>query len=244
MSPFPRVLTLSEAAKLLLTTADLLESEIHGRALRGFRIAGEWRTTEEALLEFIGEAKSQPAECRDSDARPGKPATEAAVTCESDGDAPKCDPLFSEPAEPFQHKWPDGYVESYTDARTVSLNAEGRTVSFRIGFTTRNAAGQDRVRAVVFVEVTSGVRPVVEFVAGNDFGETSRMVSVVKNRKGQHVRTAASLPPEYKEMQIVPYNEFVTGPYASRALAVLADKDDHATMVKHATIRCRYKGWA
>jgi hypothetical protein len=54
VSSFPIVLTVSLVAERLITSPDAVIAELEGGRLRGFKVGGEWRTTEEDLLAFIG----------------------------------------------------------------------------------------------------------------------------------------------------------------------------------------------
>ncbi len=38
------------------------------------------------------------------------------------------------------------------------------------------------------------------------------------------------------------YTNLVTGPYAARSVAVIADENDYALMARHAVIRALWKG--
>ena len=54
MSDFPLVLTVEAAAERLATTPEKLVAELKAGRLEGFRIGDEWRTTETALIRFMG----------------------------------------------------------------------------------------------------------------------------------------------------------------------------------------------
>ncbi len=134
--------------------------------------------------------------------------------------------------QPFTHRWPDESKEKFRDVLTGSIRTASGVHALKIGFTTRKAAGQDRERAVVFIDG----RPIVEFCGADDFEKSKTMASVIKVH-GKQVKPIQGVPSELRHLRVDAYNKHVTGPYASTNLAVLCKKDDCETMVSHALIR-------
>jgi hypothetical protein len=241
MSPLPVVLTLKAAAERLLTTPEKLQVELEAGRLEGFRLGDEWRTTEPALLKFMGVSPSHTPE------RISPMMTTATAP------APQSIDLASiladaewKPADPFDYQWPKEKgkkqePEHYEEAYEARVRIGGRPQVIRIGFCNRKSAGdKNRRRSVVFL----GLYPLVEFSGENSpsFAMTGRMASVIKLPSGQHLRPGDPVPPEYQGFPLVTYNEVVVGPYAAASLAVLARKNELRLMAHHGLIRAHWKG--
>jgi hypothetical protein len=82
----------------------------------------------------------------------------------------------------------------------------------------------------------------VEFVGADNFEQTRLMASLLKGADNKVVLAQESIPEEYRSLRVDQYRSIVTGPYASRGLAVIARADDHEMMVRHALNRALYKG--
>lgn len=143
-----------------------------------------------------------------------------------------------EAGKTFPYHWPDGVKEFYQEVYETVASIEGRRAVIKIGFCNRKAAGADRRRAVVFING----RPMVEFVGADHFNSTKSMVSMIKGRDRTQIQDEDGLPKEYTSLKVVRFNEFVTGPHASRALAIEARADDLRTMGRHAIIRAIFRG--
>lgn len=239
MPQFPVVLTLEAAAERLLTTPDKLQEELGAGRLEGFRVGDEWRTTEAALLKFMGVSSSSTPE--------RTPAMTATAT------APKSLDLASiladakwKPIDPFDYQWPkekgkEQKPEHYEEAYETRVSIGGRVQTIRIGFCNRESAGdKERRRSVVFL----GLYPLVEFSGENSpsFAVTGRMASVIKLPSGQHLRPGDPIPLEYEGFPLITYNQLVVGPYAAGSQAVLAHKSDLGLMAHHGLIRAHEKG--
>ena len=143
----------------------------------------------------------------------------------------------------FHHVWPDGTKEKYDTAYEADVPLSSGTRHFVIGYTNRSAAGmKDRRRVIVFLGHVPQITPIVEFSGTNDYAQTRRVASVIKDPSNRHVRSQSQLPVEYQGVPTVIYSDVVIGKNAARSLAVLADNDDRDLMLRHAIIRAKYKG--
>jgi hypothetical protein len=234
---FPTVVRVDDAAKRLLTSSEQVLAELKTGRLKGFCVGNEWRTTEEALLQFI---EGTPRVSRE-----GSASVRAASDAGREGDCrPGLVGIDWTSQASFSYRWPDSVEESYAEAYRAVVPVDGRDRHLLAGFTTRQSAGKvDRSRAVVFLGELPRIWPVVEFSGDNDFAQNSRMASVIKLPDGRHLRPGASIPAEYAEFPLVLYRDVVRGPYAARSIAVMAKKDDLTLMARHALIRARWKNW-
>ncbi len=244
MKTIPVVLTLQEAADRLLTTPAKLKEEIIAQHLRAFSIGSDdWRVTETALLEFMGEPQEQRFLGRTRKLEPDQTTAVSSIAS-----LISIESIEWLDTGPFDYRWPE--VKEHMDASYTSgikIGAEDK--SFTIGFTDRKAVGMMRRRAVVFLGAKPrGLRPIVEFVGTNDYQTTGKMASPIKIARGISVgwRTLQSderLPAAYAGLEVSEYSNVVSGPNATRSAAVVVDKDDLTTMARHAIIRARWKGW-
>lgn len=243
MSSFPVVLTLEEAAQRLRASPEQIAAELEAGHLDGFKLGDEWRTTEAALLLFMGISTPTPNE--------RTPAMTATVAAPAPPSSPVDFRTLLGDAEwrsigPFDYQWPKekGKVqppEHYEEAYEARIKLAGREQAIRIGFCNRESAGdKNRRRAVVFL----GTYPLVEFSGENSdsYAQTGRLASVIKLPSGQHLRPGDTIPPEYDGLRLLTYNELVVGPYAAASLAVVAHKDDLSVMAHHGLIRAQSKG--
>lgn len=218
------ILTLEEVSAFLRIPEQKLEDEIASGKLPVLRIAGEVRILRDDLLGYLDFAKTSNG---------------------AGGDGTRVDSwnlagtkrfeLELELAPAFRHRWPNGAQETYEEAHAGTARSGGDVRSVLIGFTTREAAGKLRKRAVVFVDK----RPMVEFVGADDFDRSEMMVSLVKRANGKHLRPGGPIPSEYKRLRIQPYRDHVTGRYASTNLAVVCSVKELGVMVEHALLRLR-----
>jgi hypothetical protein len=149
----------------------------------------------------------------------------------------------------FTHTWPDAEPNTYEDPLSVTVENDGRKAYFVVGKakSPKKQLGQLRWRYNIFLTSTKGntqgLNSVLDFVAGNEFDQDSLMVSLIRQRDGKLVRENETVPPEYRGFHLAPFNQIVRGPYARGGLAVVADKDDLETMIRHSVIRAVQKGW-
>ncbi len=230
-SEFPVVLTIDEVAEVVRTSKNAIIEELEKGRMPGFRIGGEWRIVKEKLFKFMEVDMRQD---------------NGTISCINENSLN----VEWRKADPFDYLWPKERQEAPEDSRETYNEAYEADIDLpdcskvKIGCTTRKAAGiDDRYRIVVFMKFGSQLIPVVEFAGANDFDETHRVVSVIKNDDNKQIRSLSQLPSEYREFPIDTYSDVVIGPYASHGLAVVIDKDDRRTMLHHALIRVSYKGW-
>ena len=211
--------------------------------LPAFPIGSDYRIRETDVLAFMeGRAPSVPND----------PSAGKKIHLDVDDKTLK---LFLK-IDPFKHTWPavkdtEPFVEEYDEAFEVEIPVEKRTRSWNmvIGFCHRESAGRLRRRAVVFwgdPSSSTTLYPVVQFTGGNDYGTNQEMASTIRDRHGKkQIRDMGLLPKEYAQsgLRIGGYRDVVDGPYASRGLAVIATRDDLASMAVHAWLRTMQKGW-
>lgn len=228
--PPAKVWTPGEIAELTSTDATDVISELVAGRLRGFRIGAEWRVADASLQAFMGGELAEPA------GNDGEKFVAAQTLAGAK--------VEWTPRGRFIYTWPDGKTkEPYEPAYEADVVLPSGRHHFVIGYANRDAAGvKDRRRVIVFLGQVPQIIPVVEFCGANDFSETRRVASVIKDPSNKHVRSQAQLPPEYQGFPTVIYSEVVVGPYAARSVAVLANEDDRDLMLRHAIIRATYKG--
>jgi hypothetical protein len=234
------VLTVPLVAERLLSTPEAIIADLEAGRLRGFKVGGEWRTTEEDLLSFMGHPPTAGQE----------PAADAEATEEEPEAAPAPVEVAWRQIEPFSFTWPtragadpDDVTEFHEPAFAATVPFQGRQVQVRIGFTEREAAGmEDRKRVNVFLETGSTLVPLVQFVGANDYEQTGRLASVIKKEDGSHLRPGEPVPADYQDMPRCIYSEVVVGRNAARSVAVLAHRDDLTLLARHGVIRARWKG--
>ncbi len=249
----PRVYRVEEIAQLIASSPKHILELLEAGRLRGFEVGGEWRVTEQALLELMGESPDPPVSTG-----PGPINTRPVVLRRR-----SIEPAAVlghredwERANGFSYTWPkrrsdpEPNVESYSEAWEWEAQLDGESIRLLIGFTIRPCAGmQDRQRAVVFLASRGkSLIPLVEFVGANDFRATTLMASVIKlpRRPGGghlHLRPGMDIPEEYAsgDVQIGVYSDVVRGPNAASSVAVLATKAELDVMAYHALIRALWK---
>jgi hypothetical protein len=141
------------------------------------------------------------------------------------------------------YRWPkrrDGYLPYRVFIGTT--RAEG-AVQIGLGETIReNAWGRDRKYVVAFLSGGSPQRPLVEFVAADDFEHTRELVAVIRGSDGgrRMYGIGDKLPAVYAErFRTQVYNERVVHPGAWNKLVVVAREDDTAAILNHALIQSR-----
>jgi hypothetical protein len=201
-----------------------LEQEIVAGRLHAFWVNGHRRIALKEVERFVEAQVAQGQAQNHAQQRGGTETAEGWMIALS-------------PGASFPHVWPDGMREEYTEAHEGSASDGTRQVRVRVGLTYRKSAGQDRRRAVVFLDQ----RPMVEFVGGNEYQDTLLMASVIKNKDDKHIVAPEMVPSEYREFDVRPFRQVVLGPYASHGLAVISRSDDLTAMVRHGLIRAGYK---
>ncbi len=232
------VVTIEDAAQQFVTTPEAVIGELEAGRLRGFRVGGEWRTTEAALLEFIEEASAAPG-------GPGPNSGSAASdggdsNAEDDSGAPIPDLAGLEWREvgPQDYRWPKD-IEGFEGGYETKVTVGRRQLPVRVVYCNRKAYGRDRRRTVVLVG--QRMYPVVEFVGADEFDKTGLMASFVKPQGREHLRPGGAVPAEYDGLPRDIFTNLVTGPYSPESIAVVAHKDDRNLMARHGLIRARQK---
>jgi hypothetical protein len=141
------------------------------------------------------------------------------------------------------YRWPkrrDHYARYRVFMGTT--RAEG-AVQIGLGETIRkNTLGRDRKYVVAFLSSGSPQEPLVEFVAADDYEETSELVAVIRGSDGARrmYGVGDALPKVYAErFRTDIYSERITRPGAwNKRVAVVRD-DDHEAMLTHALIQSR-----
>jgi hypothetical protein len=241
MSMLPVVRTLEAAAERLLTTPEKVRAELEAGRLEGFKLGDdEWRTTDAALLKFMGVSPSvsipqeRPDEMTIAATASVLPTVDIAAVLES---------KTWRAVDPFDYRWPEG-IEHYEEAYGTRISLCGRDIPILIGFCNRESAGDpNRRRAVVFMGHQPSLNALVEFSGENSvvFGMTGRMASVIKLPSGKHLKPGDAIPLEYVGLPLANYKSIVRGPYAAASIAVVAHKDDFRLMAHHGLIRARQR---
>ena len=245
MSDKLSVLQPGEVAEILKVTEEAVLAEFEAGRLKGFRIGGEWRTTEQFVLEMITSPTNVPT--GDSSQKLSSSVPFSA------GSHRKGVPPMSyfqamswQQIDGFDYQWPHKAaeapgtnLESYDEAYQSVITLNNQEVPFVIALCDRAAAGMpDRRRAVVFKgRAGHTLYPITEFTGSNDFAETGKMASIIRLEGRKPVRPGDALPHGYEDMPTGVYNEIVVGPRAWHALAVVAHKTDFPVMVRHAVLR-------
>lgn len=211
-------MTLEEVADYLKIDKDVILAELQKGNIRGFKLGTEWRFTDAGILEFITNNHA------------------LSFVTQKANDELEYEPVHFDRVESFEYQWPGG-IEQFESGYETTRNINGRSHTFKIGFTNRHAAGQMRRRVVVWVKNW----PVVEFAGSNDYESNGLLAGVIKTQNGKQLRPSARIPEEYRNFNIARYDSIIQGPYASRNMAVIVSKDDLETMLRHAIIRATWK---
>ena len=141
------------------------------------------------------------------------------------------------------YRWPNGR-DRYKPYRVFvgTTRAEG-AVQIGLGETIRkNRWGRDRKYVVAFLSSGSPQRPLVEFVAADDYEQTRELVAVIRGSDGgrRMYGVGDALPAAYTErFRTQIYNERVVHPGAWNKIVVVAREDDDEAILNHALIQSR-----
>ncbi len=141
------------------------------------------------------------------------------------------------------YRWPSGR-DRYSPYRVFigTTRAEG-AVQIGLGETIRkNKWGRDRKYVVAFMSGGSPQKPLVEFVAADDYEQTRELVAVIRGSDGGRRMYGAgdALPVLYAErFRTQTYNERVDHTGAWNKIAVVAREDEDEAMLNHALIQSR-----
>jgi excisionase family DNA binding protein len=166
MAEIPTVYTIDEAAQLLKVNAQAVVDEINAGYLEGFRVGGQWRTTDKSITGFISRGGSQDQ---------SKQADRGGI-CPGMATALKR-------VDAFSYEWPNGTIEEYHEAYEGIVETDSAQIQAKIGIGERAAAGKMRKRVVVFLDG----RPTVEFAGADDFDKSGLVASVIT---GPHAMSA------------------------------------------------------
>lgn len=138
------------------------------------------------------------------------------------------------------HPWPDGQVSTF--AELVSYQGEGGYAPMQL------ALGQDQNDNVVgFVISATGrsKRGLTVFFRADDFATTNEAVSFIRGggpRGRSGFDASDALPKAYAAFKVEMLGDRVAGKFARAA--VVADADDHKTMLAHTALQARLRGLA
>jgi hypothetical protein len=141
------------------------------------------------------------------------------------------------------YRWPKGR-DQYKPYRVFmgTTRAEG-AVQIGLGETVRkNRWGRDRKYVVAFLSPGSPQKPLVEFVAADDYEQTRELVAVIRGSDGgrRMYGVGDALPAVYTErFRTEVYNERVVHPGAWNKIVVVAGEDDDEAILNHALIQSR-----
>ena len=120
------------------------------------------------------------------------------------------------------------------------------TVHIAIGEAERAKAwGKDRKYLIAFLSSGAPQVPLVELLEVDDFESTRELVAVIRGSDGgkKMYGPGDTLPDIYVErFRTELYRDRVVYPRSWNKLAVIANEDDHATMLNHALLQARRRG--
>jgi excisionase family DNA binding protein len=214
----PHILTPDEVAEYLKIDKNAVIKELEDHKLHGFKAGSEWRVTDQSLLEFTNGMTGLSSNYYQQSVISEDQSSEITII------------------GAFDYKWPAN-EEHFDIGFETQRCINGKTHTFKVGFTNREAAGKMRRRVVVWMDNW----PLVEFAAGNNYEADGMFASIIKNQNGKQLRPSAKISPEYSKFRIDRYDSVVQGPYASKNMAIIVHKDDLESMLKHAFIRATWK---
>jgi len=212
-----KIYTLKDVTDLLKASSQTVLEEIEKGAIEAFQIGGEWRVTEQSILNFIASGGSKA----EGSPTVGKRASNLKIS----------------ESEPFQYTWPNGYTEEYPLAYEGTIDKDDMHFEIKIGVGDREAAGKERKRVTVFLNG----RPTVEFAGANDFDQSKLIASVITLPNKKRLRPYQPVPKEYQSFDVRRYDSVIKGPRAATTMAVVSKIDDLETIVAHAVNRAIYR---
>jgi|GEM_PF-1171457 len=240
-----KVLLIEEVAAILRCSVENVLAEIATGNLAAFSVGGQLRVIESELHRFASGISQVQAQGPSSQQK--GMSTSPTVATDTAPDLQLAMQTASIPA--FTYVWPDGEPNEYRDPVSVTVEYDGKRAYFVIGKakSAKKQLGQIRWRYNVFLSSTprssQGLISVLDFVAGNEFDHDHLMVSLIRHPDGRLVKESDAIPHDYRDFRLDHFNTIVRGPYARSGLAVVVDKDDLRTMIRHAVIRAIQKGW-
>jgi hypothetical protein len=141
------------------------------------------------------------------------------------------------------YQWPDER-DRYSRYRVFmgTTRPEG-VVHIGLGETIRKKKwGRNRKYVVAFLSSGAPQKPLVEFLAADDYKETRELVAVIRGSDGARrmYGPGDALPETYEgSFRTQMYDDRVDYPGVWHKVVVVAHEDDHATMLNHALIQGR-----
>lgn len=223
----PAIWRPKEISAYLKVGLDAVLRELESGSLHGFKVANEWRCSEEDILDYIG-ARGERVESAGSHQLPidNRLVGGEMSIIEIGG---------------FDFNWPKkgggSNPERYDAGYEAVTKVRGQEYSFKIGLGNRESAGQHRRRVTIWL----GNRAIVEFAGSNDYENDGLLAGIIRLKNGKQL-TSQRIPDEYKSFRVERYNSIIRGPRASTGMAVIVAKDDFKSMLAHAIIRATWKG--
>lgn len=136
----------------------------------------------------------------------------------------------------FVHSWADGDEEFKMIEYKAS--SERREHTIQIGYTLRNAYGEERARVIVFIDKY----PYTEFVGADDFEKTGDVLSEIKvadenDRMIMCRYPEDRIPSRYSMFQVEGLPLRIKAKGVHNAWAVVVNLSDHRTMIALAALR-------
>jgi len=102
----------------------------------------------------------------------------------------------------------------------------------------------DRPYVVSFLSQRAPQTPLAEFLATDDYRETSELIAVIRGSDGgrKMYGPGEELPHAYAGFRIVPYRDRVQAKGSWNKLAVVTADTDTDTILNHALIQARRRG--
>ena len=143
------------------------------------------------------------------------------------------------------YQWPE-MLEHYDryEVYRGETQAEG-AVFISLGSAVRHDAwAADRVYVVSFLSQRAPHTPLAEFLAADDYPETSDLIAVIRGSDGgrRMYGPTEDLPPAYAQFRIATYRDRVQAKGAWNKLAVVAAETDTDAILNHALIQARRRG--
>jgi hypothetical protein len=122
-----------------------------------------------------------------------------------------------------------------------TTRAEG-VVHIGLGEATRKKKwGRDRKYVVAFLSSGAPQKPLAEFLAADDYKESRELVAVIRGSDGGRRMYGAgdALPETYEGFRTGMYDDRVDYTGVWHKAVVIAQEDDHVTMLNHALLQGR-----
>ena len=140
------------------------------------------------------------------------------------------------------YQWPEER-DRYSRYRVFmgTTRSEG-VVHIGLGETIRKKKwGRNRKYVVAFLSSGSPQKPLAEFLAADDYGETRELVAVIRGSDGARrmYGPGDALPELYEGLRTQMYDDRIDYPGVWHKVVVVAREDDDATVLNHALIQGR-----